>query len=153
MPWAPLPCCSGRWSWDCWLPCQPHSKCHSSRNSGGWGVGHANVWLHWGPAKHLLSAGASCLAPPCGLMPVLLVSAAAISTCLCRWPLDYAKDAAFAGQVPCLAVPSFSQPQPYPLVIMQQATPAQGGGWMVHIFLDAAEVLAMQQAVAAQGGL
>jgi hypothetical protein len=36
---------------------------------------------------------------------------------------------------------------------MQQATPAQGGGWIVHIFLDAAEVPAMQQAVAAQGGL
>lgn len=73
--------------------------------------------------------------------------------CCTRWPLDYAEDAAFAGVLPCMSFPSFSQPQPYPLVLMQQATPAQGGGWMVHLFLDAAEAPAMQDAVAAQGGL
>lgn len=70
-----------------------------------------------------------------------------------RWPLDYAADTSFGGQLPRLSVPSFSQPQPYPLVLMQQATPAQGGGWMVHVFLDAAEAPAMQQALEAQHGV
>jgi hypothetical protein len=70
-----------------------------------------------------------------------------------RWPLDLTVDTNFAGQVPCVAVPSFSQPQPYPLVLLQQATAAQDGGWMVHVFLDPAEADDMQQAVAAQGGL
>jgi hypothetical protein len=94
---------------------------------------------------HVVYQGATC----CDLSWhwVLLSAAPA------RWPLDYASDAAFAGVLPCMSVPSFSQPQPYPLVLMQQATPAQGGGWMVHLFLDAAEAPAMQDAVAAQGGL
>lgn len=80
-----------------------------------------------------------------------------------RWPLDYATDASFAGQLPLLSVPAFSQPQPYPLVLLQQATPAQGGnggggggsggGWMVHMFLDASEVAGMRAALAEQGGL
>lgn len=70
-----------------------------------------------------------------------------------RWPLDLETHTNFAGLVPCITVPSFSQPQPYPLVLMQQATAAQGGGWMVHLFLDPAEADDMQQAITAQGGL
>ena len=70
-----------------------------------------------------------------------------------RWPVRFQEDVAFAGQLPSLSVPSFSQPQPYPLVLMQQATPAQGGGWMVHLFLDACEAPAMQAAVDIQGGI
>ena len=36
---------------------------------------------------------------------------------------------------------------------MQQAPPAQGGGWMVYVFLDDSEAAAMQAAVQAQGGI
>lgn len=70
-----------------------------------------------------------------------------------QWPLHYAADAALAGQQPVLAVPSFSQPQPYPLLLMQQAPGALGGGVLVHVWVDGQEVTLMQQAVAAQGGL
>lgn len=70
-----------------------------------------------------------------------------------QWPLDYAADASFAGQLPLLAVPSFSQPQPYPLLLMQQAPPGMGGGLLLHVWLDAAEVPLLQQAVANKGGL
>ncbi|WIA17769.1 hypothetical protein OEZ85_009282 [Tetradesmus obliquus] len=70
-----------------------------------------------------------------------------------QWPLDYAADASFAGQLPLLAVPSFSQPQPYPLLLMQQGPPGMGGGLLLHVWLDAAEVPLLQQAVAARGGL
>lgn len=77
----------------------------------------------------------------------------AVVSCTLRWPLRFQEDAAFVGQLPSLSVPSFSQPQPYPLVLMQQATLAQGGGWMVHLFLDACEAPAMQAAVEMQGGI
>jgi hypothetical protein len=69
-----------------------------------------------------------------------------------RWPLDFATDAAFGGQLPVAAAPGFSQPQPYPLLLTQQA--AQGaGGWMVHVFLDADEAAAFKGIVEAAGGL
>jgi hypothetical protein len=72
----------------------------------------------------------------------------------CRWPLHFQRDACFAGQLPCAAAPSFSQPQPYPLVLLQQAAPAQGcGAWMVRVWLDAGDADALRQAVEAQGGL
>jgi hypothetical protein len=70
-----------------------------------------------------------------------------------QWSLDYAVDANMAGQLPLLAVPSFSQPQPYPLLLMQQAPQLLGGGVLLHVWLDAAEVPLLQQAVSAQGGL
>jgi hypothetical protein len=70
-----------------------------------------------------------------------------------QWLLDYAADAYFAGQMPLMAVPSFSQPQPYPLLLMQQAPQGSGGGMLLHVWLDAGEVELLQQAVAASGGL
>lgn len=70
-----------------------------------------------------------------------------------RWPLDVACDASLTGQLPSLVLPGFSQPQPYPLVITQQATPAKGAGWMVHVYLDPAEAADMAGIVEAAGGL
>jgi hypothetical protein len=70
-----------------------------------------------------------------------------------QWPLDYAADACFAGQLPLMAVPSFSQPQPFPLLLLQQAPPGCGGGLLLHVWLDAGEVALLQQAVAEHGGL
>jgi hypothetical protein len=70
-----------------------------------------------------------------------------------QWPLDYSIDANMAGQLPLLAVPSFSQPQPYPLLLMQQAPPGLGGGMLLHVWLDGDEAPLLQQAVAARGGL
>lgn len=56
-----------------------------------------------------------------------------------QWPLDVAADAALGDQVPLLVAPSFSQPQPYPLVLQQPAPPAMGGGVLVHLCLDPEE--------------
>jgi hypothetical protein len=70
-----------------------------------------------------------------------------------QWPLDYAADADFAGQLPLLAVPSCSQPQPYPLLLMQQAPTGCGGGMLLHVWLDGDEVPLLQEAVAVFGGL
>ena len=70
-----------------------------------------------------------------------------------QWALQYEVDAAVCGELPVLAVPSFSQPQPYPLLIMQPAPAAGGGGVLLHLWLDEAEVTFMEEAVAAQGGI
>jgi hypothetical protein len=69
-----------------------------------------------------------------------------------QWALQYEADAAVCGALPLLSVPSFSQPQPYPLLLMQPAPAAFGGGVMLQLWLDQSEVGAMEQAVAAQGG-
>ena len=70
-----------------------------------------------------------------------------------QWPLEFEAETSMAGQTPIMAVPSFSQPQPYPLVLMQQATAAAGGGVVVHVWLDGSEVGLIKDAVAAQGGI
>ena len=43
-----------------------------------------------------------------------------------QWPIDYGADATFNGVSPVLVVPGFSSPQPYPMLLLQQAPPAWG---------------------------
>eukprot|EP00775_Hariotina_reticulata_P008505 gene8505-8687_t len=72
-----------------------------------------------------------------------------------KWPLDVAADAALGGHMPLLVAPSFSQPQPYPLVLQQSAPSAMGGGVLVCVWLDPAEadlfLLAMSAAEQGMG--
>lgn len=70
-----------------------------------------------------------------------------------QWPLDFAVDACMYGSLPVYAEPAFSQPQPYPLVLMQHAPVAAGGGVMLHLFLDDVDVCGMQQQLLLQGGI
>lgn len=97
--------------------------------------------------RRLHAMGPSTLLPKqmdLGLLPSLSTT---------QWPLDVDQHTCMAGLLPVVAVPGFSQPQPYPLVLLQQATAAAGGGVMVHVFLDTAEANALQQAIQAQGGI
>jgi hypothetical protein len=64
-----------------------------------------------------------------------------------QWPIDYGADATFNGVSPVLVVPGFSSPQPYPLLLMQQAPPAWGGGLLLYVWVDAAEAPALCSAL------
>ncbi|KAF8055398.1 IFT57 [Scenedesmus sp. PABB004] len=66
-----------------------------------------------------------------------------------QWPLNYAADAALAGQLPLAALPGFSSPGPFPLLLSQPAPPALGGGVLLHLVVDADEAAPLAAALAA----